>query len=156
MVPRLIHSHETLRRRRRLSNTWAGFVVAWSFIRTVLVWAAVGEYGLNPWIYLAIDLSCSLVDAFTTPRMVLNFIDERYRQAAGWGAIAFFVFLIPDFYIFLGTRTLPTKLIVIICAIVGATLLIGVISVMRKVRKGRQERKAAAALAYSAPLASSD
>ena len=82
------HSKETMRRRRRLSNTWAGVVLGWAFIRTLLVWAAVGDYGLNPWIYLAIDVSSAVVDALTTPRMVLNFIDERYRAAAGWGLIA--------------------------------------------------------------------
>ncbi|MCE9622540.1 MAG: hypothetical protein K8R99_09370 [Actinomycetia bacterium] len=145
MRPRLLHSKETLRRRRRLSNTWAGVVVAWSFIRTLLVWAAVGDYGLNPWIYLAIDLSSAVVDAITTPRMVLNFIDERYRVAAGWGLIALVAFIVPDLYIFLGTRTLPTKLIVLICVIIGSTLTVGVISVTRKVNKGRLERKAAAA-----------
>ena len=136
------HSKETLQRRRRLSNTWAGFVVGWSFIRTLLVWAAVGDYGLNPWIYLVIDLSCSVVDAFTTPRMVLDFIDARFRAAAGWGSIALVVFLIPDLYIFLGTRTLPTKLIVFICVIIGSTLLVGIVSVTRRVNKGRLERRA--------------
>ena len=138
------HSKETMRRRRRLSNTWAGVVLGWAFIRTLLVWAAVGDYGLNPWIYLVIDLSSAVVDAFTTPRMVLNFIDERYRVAAGWGLIALVAFIIPDLYIFLGTRTLPTKLIILICVIIGSTLLIGVYGVTRKVRKGRAERKAAA------------
>jgi hypothetical protein len=142
----LHHSHATLRRRRRLSNTWAGVVVSWSFIRTLLVWAAVGDYGLNPWIYLVIDLSCSIVDAFTTPRMVLNFIDEHYRRAVWWGVIALVVFIIPDFYIFLGTRRLPTKLIVLICAIIGTTLIIGIVGITRKINKGRAERKAAAAL----------
>ena len=137
------HSKETMRRRRRLSNTWAGVVLGWAFIRTLLVWAAVGDYGLNPWIYLVIDVSSAVVDALTTPRMVLNFIDERYRAAAGWGLIALVVFIIPDLYIFLGTRTLPTKLIIFICVIIGSTLLIGVYGIARKVRKGRAERKAA-------------
>ena len=146
MRPVLIHSKETLRRRRRLSNTWAGVVVGWSFIRTLLVWAAVGDYGLNPWIYLAIDLASAVTDALTTPRMVLNFIDERYRAAAFWGLIALVAFIVPDLYIFLGTRTLPTKLILLICVIIGSTLLIGVIGVTRKVRKGRLERLACAGL----------
>ena len=142
----LHHSKATLQRRRRLSNTWATVVVTWSFIRTLLVWAAVGDYGLNPWIYLVIDLTCSIVDAFTTPRMVLNFIDERYRLAASWGLIALVVFIIPDLYIFLGTRKLPLKLIVLICAIIGSTLIVGIVGITRKVNKGRAERKAAALL----------
>ena len=146
MQKRLHHSKATMQRRRRLSNTWAGMVVTWSFIRTLLVWAAVGDYGLNPWIYLAIDLASAIVDAITTPRMVLNFIDEHYRLAASWGLIALVAFIIPDLYIFLGTRTLPIKLIVLICSIIGTTLLVGVIGITRKVRKGRAEREAAALL----------
>ena len=143
------HSKDTLQRRRRLSNTWAGFVVGWSFIRTLLVWAAVGDYGLNPWIYLVIDLACSVVDAITTPRMVLNFIDEQYRVAARWGVIALVAFIVPDLYIFLGTRKLPTKLIVFICVIIGTTLTIGVVSITRKVRKGRTDREAALRVAQA-------
>jgi hypothetical protein len=141
--PRLHHSEATLQRRRRLSNTWAGMVVTWSFVRTLLVWAAVGDYGLNPWIYLGIDLCSAAVDALTTPRMVLNFIDERYRQALGWGLIALVAFIVPDVYIFLGTRELPTKLIIIICSVIALTLIVAVVSVLRKVHKGRAMRASA-------------
>ncbi len=155
MRTRVQHSKETLQRRRRLSYTWAGVVVGWSFIRTLLVWAAVGDYGLNPWIYLGIDLFSAVVDAFTTPRMVLSFIDERYRLAVWWGLIALVAFIIPDIYIFLGTRTLPTTLIIIICVIIGSTLLVGVIGVTRKVHKGRLEREAAVALEGLGPTATS-
>jgi hypothetical protein len=118
-------------------------MLAWSFTRTLLVWAAVGDYGLNPWIYLAIDLCSAVTDAITTPRMVISFIDDRYPQAAGWGLIALVAFIIPDVYIFLGTRRLPGSLIVIICAVIGATLLIGIVGVLRKIHKGRAERAAA-------------
>lgn len=143
MPQRLHHSDATLQRRRRLSNTWAGMVVTWSFIRTLLVWAAVGDYGLNPWIYLGIDLCSAAIDAFTTPRMVLSFIDERYRQALGWGVVSLVAFVVPDIYIFVGTRELPTKLIVIISVVIGITLIIAVVSVLRKVHKGRALRASA-------------
>ena len=142
--PKLHHSKAVIKRRRRLSYTWAGMVLAWSFVRTLLVWAAVGNYGLNPWVYLAIDLCSAVTDAITTPRMVLSFIDERYRQAVGWGLIALVAFMIPDVYIFLGARHLPTSLIIIICSVIGVTLIIAVASVLRKVHKGRSERAATA------------
>ena len=136
------HSDETLLRRRRLSYTWAALVLAWAFIRTALVWAAVGDYGLSPWIYLAIDLVSATVSAISTPRMVLSFIDEHYVQAVGWAVIALVAFIIPDVYIFLGTRELPTGLIVIICVVIGVTLLASVIGVLRKIHKGRAGRVA--------------
>ena len=40
-----------------IARSWAGIVIAWAVIRTFIVWAAVGDYGLNTWIYLAIDLA---------------------------------------------------------------------------------------------------
>lgn len=135
------HDPETLQRRRRLSRTWAIIVVAWSLIRTVIVWAAVGDYGLNPWIYLALDLGSAVIDALSTPRMVLSFIDDHWRKAVEWALISLVVFIIPDLYIFLGTRTLPKRIIVVVCLIIALTLTIGVIGVVRKIRKGRNERR---------------
>ena len=141
-----VHDAETLQRRKRLSRTWAGIVVVWSLIRTVIVWAAVGEYGLNPWIYLALDLGAAIIDAFTTPRMVLSFIDDHYKQAIKWAVISLVAFIIPDLYIFLGTRELPKRIIVVLCVIIGLTLTVGVVSVVRKIRKGRAERAACEAV----------
>lgn len=134
------HDPATLARRRRLSRTWAGVVVSWSLIRTLIVWAAVGDYGLNPWIYLAIDLTSAVVDAVTTPRMVLNFIDDHYRAALNWGVVSLGAFIVPDLYIFLGTRTLPTRIILVIMAIIAVTLSVGVVGVVRKIKAGRAAR----------------
>jgi len=145
MPPNLVqHDAETLLRRKRLSRTWALIVVGWSLIRTVIVWAAVGDYGLNPWIYLSLDLGAALVDAYTTPRMVLSFIDDHYKQAVRWAIISLTVFIIPDVYIFLGTRTLPGHLIIILSVVIGLTLTTGVVGVVRRIRKGRTERHIAA------------
>lgn len=137
------HDAETLQRRKRLSRTWAGIVVVWSLIRTGIVWAAVGDYGLNPWIYLSLDLSSAIVDAFTTPRMVRSFIDDHFKQAIKWAFISLVAFIVPDLYIFLGTRTLPTRIIAVVCLIIGLTLTIGVIGVVRRIRRGRNERRLA-------------
>lgn len=139
------HSAATLRRRKHLSRGWAIIVVGWSVVRTIIVWAAVGDYGLNPWIYLLIDLCSATVDARSTPKMVLYFIDDHYRKALKWAAISLGAFLVPDAYIFLGTRTLPNNLIAVILGIIGVTLLAAVIGVVVKVHKGRAERANAGA-----------
>ncbi len=133
------HSVETLHRRKVLSRSWAALVISWSFIRTAIVWAAVGRYGLNPWIYLSIDLACSATDAGTTPRMVMAFIDDEYRSAVEWGLISFAVFIVPDVYIFLGTRTLPKTVMFIILGIILCTSAIAALSVVTKIRAGRDE-----------------
>lgn len=139
------HSAATLRRRKTLSRTWAVVVVVWSLIRTAIVWALLGEYGINPWIYLSIDLVSAGIDAYSTPRMVLAFIDDEHRQAAKWLGVSAVAFVIPDMYIFLGTRVLPKKIIFVVCAIILTTTTVAVIGVVRKIRTGRKLRQAAAA-----------
>ncbi len=134
-----------LAKRKVIARSWAGIVIGWAIIRTLIVWAAVGDYGLNPWIYLAIDLASACVDAVTTPRMVLSFIDDQYKSAAKWAIISLVAFIVPDLYIFLGTRELPRRIIIIVCVIISITLSAGVISVVRKVRAGRAAKAAALA-----------
>ena len=143
------HTAETLRKRQMLSRVWAGVVIVWSVIRTIIIWAALGDYGFNPWIYLGIDLVCSTIDAITTPRMVLRLIDDRYKSAIKWGLVSLVAYVIPDIYIFADTRTLPKKVIVILCAVILAMLGLAVMTVARKVRTGREARAKAQASAVT-------
>ena len=134
------HTAETLRKRQMLTRAWAIFVIAWSVVRTIIIWAALGDYGFNPWIYLSIDLVCSTLDAITTPKMVLRFIDDRYRSAIKWAVLSLVAYVIPDIYIFEGTRTLPKKVIVILCLVIVAMFSLAAVTVVRKVRIGRAAR----------------
>ena len=52
---------------------------------------------------------CATIDAFTTPKMVLYFIDEHYKWRSSGRVVSLVAFVIPDIYIFVGTRTLPTQ-----------------------------------------------
>lgn len=143
----VVHDAETQRKRKSVTRAWAIAVMSWAFVRTLIVWAALGGYGLNPWIYLVIDLCCAAIDAFTTPKMVLDFIDGHYWAAVGWAVVSLVAFLTPDAYIFFGTRSLPPSLVIIVAAVIGITMSAAVISVMRKVRAGRSELAANQTLA---------
>ncbi|MEP7048578.1 MAG: hypothetical protein ABI949_17945 [Ilumatobacteraceae bacterium] len=136
------HTAETLRKRQMLARLWAGAVILWSVVRTVIIWAALGSYGFNPWIYLSIDLVCSSIDAITTPRMVLRFIDDRYRSATKWGIVSLVAYVVPDIYVFEGTRRLPKKVIVVLCLVIITMLSLAVVTIVRKIRKGRAQRAA--------------
>jgi hypothetical protein len=137
------HTAETLRKRQMLTRVWAGVVIAWSIVRTIIIWAALGDYGFNPWIYLCIDLVCSTIDAFTTPRMVLSFIDDRYKTAIKWGILSLVAYIVPDVYIFEGTRRLPLKVIIVLCVVITAMTSLATVTVVRKVRIGRAARQVA-------------
>jgi hypothetical protein len=138
------HDPAVLARRKVLARSWAAVVIGWAIIRTLIVWAAVGDYGLNPWIYLAIDVVSACVDAITTPRMVLSFVDDHFGQAAKWALISLVAFIVPDLYIFFGTRELPKRIIIVVLVIISITLTAGVVGVVRKVKAGRRAKAAAA------------
>jgi hypothetical protein len=76
--------------------------------------------------------------------MVLSFIDDHFKNAVKWAAISLGAFIVPDLYIFLGTRTLPKRIIVVILAIILVTLSVGVVGVVRKIKAGRAARAACA------------
>jgi hypothetical protein len=127
-------------RRRKATKAWAIAVMSWAVVRTLVVWAALGGYGINPWIYLVVDLGCASVDAITTPKMVIDFADGRYLAATGWAVVSFAAFLTPDVYIFYGTRTLPIGVVIAVVTVVGITLSAAIISVRRKVLAERARR----------------
>lgn len=137
MTPQLV-----VERRRRWRVIVAVAMISWSLVRTVIIWVAIGGYGLNPWLYLVIDLSSAVVDSVTTPSMVVRFIDDRFRAAAGWAAISLGAFLVPDVYIFVGTQRLPPGIIAMVATIVTLTLTVAVVGVVRKVHAGRALRAA--------------
>ena len=76
---------------------------------------------------------------------------DHFKQAVKWAIISLGVFIVPDIYIFFGTRELPKTVIVVLCLIIGATLAIGVFSVVRKIKKGRAERRLASGPTSDAP-----
>ena len=125
---------EQHRRRRLFSRAWALVVLAWAFGRTLVVWAAVGDYGINPWWYLVIDLTSASIDAFTTPRTVLALVDARYGDAALWGLASLTAFVVPDAYIFMATEHLPRSIVFGVLAVIAITLTFTVVGIVRKVR----------------------
>lgn len=131
------HDPVVHRRRHAMSGSFAVVVLAWSFVRTAVVWAMVGGYGLNPWLYLLLDLSSASVAAIATPRMVFHFVDDRLRRAAWWAGFNLAAFLLPDAYLFLGTRRLPLPLVLMVCTMVGVALVVTVLGLRRRVRAVR-------------------
>jgi len=77
---------------------------------------------------------------------VLSFIDDQYYRAAKWATISLVAFIAPDIYIFEGTRRLPKKVVIVLCLVIAAMLVIAILTVVRKIRKGRAERRLAEAV----------
>jgi hypothetical protein len=121
---------------------WAALVVGWSLVRALVVGATLSDYGVNPWLYLVIDLASAIVDALSTPRAVIAFIDRQYGRALQWLAASAIVFVLPDLYLVLGGKRLPRLAFVVIGAVVVVTSTAAVVGIRRRVVTGRRATSA--------------
>lgn len=134
-------------RRRRFSRLWLITSVCWSLLRTAIVWAALAKYGVNPAVYLLVDVGSALVPAWSMPQLVTCCIDRRRRRAIEAGVVTLLGYLVPDIYIFTASSHLPFMAVALLLAVVYVSIAVGVVTLRRKVLAGRVARaKAEAAL----------
>ncbi|MFM8311074.1 MAG: hypothetical protein ACKOAZ_04165 [Ilumatobacteraceae bacterium] len=126
-----------LRRRRLLARGWAIAAVAWSLVRTLMAWVLLGDYGLNPWAYLCVDLSTSVVLGQSMPRMVVGFADGRRRHALRWGAVTSIAYAIPDVYLFTSTERIPPVTVGVLVAVIVVGIGVTGATVARRIRSAR-------------------
>lgn len=127
-------------RRRLYTRLWAGATIAWTIVRTAVVWATLGDYGVDPWHYLLVDLASAAILAVAMPQLVTSLIDRQRRSASSWGAATFVGYVIPDVYIFSVSDHLPWLAIALLLGVVYVSFAVGVVSVRRKVLAGRAVR----------------
>lgn len=128
------------RRRKALSYTWAALVVGWSLVRAIVVWATLTDYGVNPWVFLAIDLLAAAIDGYTTPRAVLAVVDRDYGAARYWFSISAVAFVAPDVYLVAGGEPLPPLALAVIGAVVVCMATASVLGLRRRIRAERRAR----------------
>jgi len=105
-----------------LEATWVVGVVAYGLARTLVVWGALSDYGVNPWIYGIIDLVSSVPYAIGTARVVTGILDRDWARVRKWGTIAVLTFFAPDVYILLAGHGMPTTVYLVL----GAWLLVAI------------------------------
>jgi hypothetical protein len=129
-------------KRRLLERLWIVVVVAYGAARAFVVWKALGKYGVNPWVYLTLDVASSWPYAVATARLVTSVIDHKFDRARLWAILAAITFLLPDLYILVAARNVPTEVYAIVISIVSLLTLIAAGSLYIKIRNGRRARKA--------------
>ena len=122
-------------------RSWAVGIFLFSAARALLAWPTLGQFGVDPWVFLAIDLITAVpygvAQAVTVKILCRD--DRPARDAAGWGLIVVVMFLAPYLYIFAASGSMPTAAtigVVIWMVVFGAFALWRIV---RQVRSGRAE-----------------
>jgi hypothetical protein len=128
-------------RRKHIEHLWVGITLAWGFARVLVVWGALGRYGVNPWVYAAIELATSGPYGVATARVVTSLLDRKNQAASRWAALGLTMFLAPDLYIVAAGRGMPTYVYVVVSVLVATLGTLALLSVRARVCKGRVSRE---------------
>lgn len=118
-----------------LGKAWIVGVFAYAVLRALIVWPTLGDYGINPWAFLAIDVGTAWPYAYGQVRVVN---EARMRNWGGtqlWAAIAMLSFVAPYAYIAgAGSGEMP----LIAWIVIGLLMLFfGVASLVRIIKQIR-------------------
>ena len=110
-------------------RAWIIGVFAFSVARALIAWPTLSQYGVNPWIFLAIDVVTAFPYAVGQVKVVNGFRFKQYRGVQIWSLVVGATFLAPYLYIVLaGKERIPTLAYVVIAAL---AVIFGTASVLR-------------------------
>ena len=121
--------------RKRLKQGWVVASLAYGGLRVYLVWAFLRSYGVNPWIFLIVEMTSSLVLALSSSRMMGSIIDRRFARLCKWSPVVLGSYLAPDLYVFSRAGDMPNTILAAIVIVVVVMLGFTVSGTVLKLRQ---------------------
>jgi hypothetical protein len=124
-----------------LGRAWVVGNVAFSAGRALIAWPTFGQYGLNPWVFLVLDIVTAppygVSQALTVK--ILRDPDRPGRDAIVWAAGVVVFFLLPYVYLVAATGDVP---VIAYVGVVAWMLFFGTLAVLRIRREVRADQEA--------------
>ncbi|MEX0767562.1 MAG: hypothetical protein WD029_03730 [Microthrixaceae bacterium] len=121
-------------------RAWSVGIVLFSVLRALLAWPTLSRYGVNPWLFLGLDLITAppygVGQAVTVK--ILRDQTRPPRDAVLWAAVVAVMFFAPYAYIFLASGEMPALAYV---GLILWILLFAGLSVFRMARQVRAPRE---------------
>lgn len=96
---------------KKAQQTWIFLVIAWAFIRAVVINDVFGRYGINGWVYFAVDFGSAIPYAIYSGRSIINYLDRDWFAIRKNTLLAAIFFYIPDIYVLVFAKKVPTTLL---------------------------------------------
>ena len=97
-------------RHKRARYAWLFLVLVWACFIALAINKFFGDHNVNSWGYLAVDLASSVPYALYSAKAVINFLDKSWMVFRKNVIMTALFFYIPDLYVLLFARTVPTSL----------------------------------------------
>ena len=97
---------------KRAQQTWLVLVIVWACFRAVVINDVFGSYGVNGWAYFAVDIGSAIPYAIYSGRCLINYLNRDWPAFRTNTFLAFIFFYIPDVYVLIFAKKVPTSLLV--------------------------------------------
>lgn len=90
--------------------TAIGGIIAYAFIRLLIVKAAFEKFGVNPWLFFAIDASTGVVYVLGIEQLVVNLKGKskvNIGRLVVWTLATLIAFIAPYAYLYVAGQTMP-------------------------------------------------
>ena len=125
-------------RRANFERGWILVSMAYGGLRAALVWKFLRKYGVNPYVFGAIEFSSAAVYGKSSAQVVGAVIDGAWKRFRSWLPVALLAYFAPDGYVLLSAGRLPTDMLAILLAMVCVTLVLTGVGFGGQIRRGRR------------------
>jgi hypothetical protein len=125
-------------RRVQFERGWILVSIAYGGLRAALVWKFLQRYGVNPYVFGAIEFISAAIYGKSSAQVVGAVVDGAWIRLRRWLPIAVLTYFAPDGYVFLSAGRLPSDMLAILISVVCVTLVLTVVGIVTQVRRGRR------------------
>lgn len=117
----------------RLGRLWILALCGYSLLRALLAWPLLVHYGVNPAVFLVLDVATAYPLALGQVRIVGGFRGRDYAAVQGWSVVAGGAFLLPYAYLLVaGHARMPVEMTGGVVALVSVLAAASVLRVRRE------------------------
>jgi len=135
---RALYAERMNSRRDQIERGWILVSIAYGGLRAALVWKFLKQYGVNPYVFGAIEFISAAIYGKSSAQVVGAVVDGAWIRLRRWLPIAVLTYFAPDGYVFLSAGRLPSDMLAILISVVCATLVLTVVGIVTQVRRGRR------------------
>lgn len=118
-----------------LKRAWIASVLAYTVIRTLLIWRIFAKYGVNQYVYLAIDLIASYFYAVFSTKLIIEANQTHYRNLARYLFLTLLFNFIPDAYVLINAKEVPKFIIDSFIKIILILAVVAALGIYREIKK---------------------
>jgi hypothetical protein len=130
--------------RKRIRYMAIILLLAYTVVRFFIVRSVLEGYGVNAWIFLAIDSVTAIIYVIGIEHLIVSIVHKGQREGTwvrllGWALLTAISFAAPYAYIYSASRKLPTSLGIGLGVIIAILSLNAVVAFARRIRRLKGE-----------------